>query len=113
MTDLFKNIVNSKSSDFYQFIKDKPQLIQENVLKFEEEMRDIKISDATCFVILGTEKSITANFFRQYFQKYFANNKIIYHRHYSSRGSDKEWVESIWESLNIASSFSEIIEKYK
>ncbi|MVN22556.1 hypothetical protein [Mucilaginibacter arboris] len=114
MTDLFKNIINPKSNDFYKFIKDKTDVIEENVLGFVQEMNDLKVSTETCFIVLGTEESITGKLFKEYFQRHFTNTSIIYHRHYSSRGFDKDWVESIWETLNIKNlDFNKVLENYK
>lgn len=112
MTDLFKNVINPKSTDFYNFIKDKPNVIQENVLSFVQEMNDLKVSPETCLIVLGTEKSITGKLFKKYFHKHFTDNPIIYHRHYSSRGLDEDWVKSIWKSLNMDTDFNKIKENY-
>ncbi len=50
---------------------------------------------------MGTENSYTGKLYRSDFQKYFINNEIIYHRHYSSISTDRDWVESMWDKLQL------------
>jgi len=113
MTDLFKTDINVNSFNYYESIKENHKLIERNVSLFVNEMADLKISSDTTFIIFGTEKSLITKLYKTYFQKHFTNIKVIYHRHYSSRGFDKDWVESIWNELNIQANFKEIKEKYK
>lgn len=114
MTDLFKNIVKVKSTDLAKYLKDRPEIIEKNVLMFIDEMQDLKISPETQFIILGSENnSHVANFYRSEFQKHFINNPVIYHRHYSSIGTDRAWVESMWDAINFTSDFDEVLDKYK
>jgi hypothetical protein len=101
MTDLFKDVVNPNSTSFNNYIESQPHLTQHNVNLFRQEMSNLKITPETTFTLMGTEQSILATLYQKYFRIHFPDTKLIYHRHYSSRGSDKEWVESIWQTLGI------------
>jgi len=113
MTDLFKNIVEPSSASFYKKVNGDSNLINENVQRFIEEMKDVKITSDSTFVILGTENSYTGKLFNKHFKQHFPNNKVVYHRHYSSRGTDKEWVESCWKTLNVNASFENVFNSYQ
>jgi hypothetical protein len=113
MTDLFKDIVNPVSTNFYKYILDELELISENVKLFCEEMKNVKISNETKFIIMGTKTSNTGKLFQKYFSCFFPDNVIIYHRHYSSRGTDKAWVESVWKDLGIRADYEDEVRKYK
>jgi hypothetical protein len=94
MTDIFKGIVEQKSSQLKYLLTDK--IIAENVEKFTQEMGDIKISPDSTFIIFGTPTSYLSRCFNKYFRQRF-NHRIIYHYHYSYWGlSDKKWVENLW-----------------
>lgn len=112
MTDLFKNKVEANSVEFRnQIIKD-VEKIAEDVSLFNEELSDVGVNSNTVFLIMGKKNSAVSYFFKKYFKSYFPNNEVIYHRHYSSRGTDKEWVESIWNKLNIDADFDKTISMY-
>ena len=113
MTDLFKDVVNPSSTLLYKYIESQPHLIQHNVDLFRHEMSDLKISSSTTFILMGTEQSTLATLYQKYFQIHFPNIKVIYHRHYSSRGSDQEWVESMWQTLGIELEYQVILRKYQ
>lgn len=111
MTDIFKNIIEPDSSKIKSILTEK--IINENVILFNQEMKDIKISEKSHFVILGTSKSLLAQYFNKYFKKHFKNS-IIYHYHHSYYGlTDKEWVYRLWKKLNINQDFDQTIKKYK
>ncbi len=112
MTDLFR-IKMKDSTNLAKQLAIKPKLIQGNVLRFVDEMRDLKITAETRFILMGKEDSILGRFYRNEFQKHFKDNPVTYHRHYSSRGTDKAWVESMLKCLNIYSDFEVILLKYK
>lgn len=112
MTDLFR-IEMKESTSLAKKLKIQPELISENVLRFVDEMGDLKITAETRFILMGTEESILGKYYRKEFQKYFKDNPVTYHRHYSSRGTDKAWVESILRCLNINVDFEELLHKYK
>ena len=80
---------------------------------FKQEMSDLKISSSTTFILMGTEKSILATLYQKYFRIHFPDIKVIYHRHYSSRGSDQEWVESMWQTLGVELEYQGVHQKYK
>lgn len=107
ITDIFKDLPEPNSNKIDDILT--LELIDKNVKLFNQEMRDIKISDDTKFIIFG--KKAFEEFNKHFKQNY--KNKIIYHRHYSSWGTDKEWVEDFWRKLNIIQNFDLTIEKYK
>lgn len=95
ITDIFKGIDEPSSAKLEESLTGK--IISKNVYTFKQEMRDIKLRDDSQFIIFG-------NLTGKYFDKYFASdykNKIICVRHYSSRGTDQEWINGFWEKLNI------------
>lgn len=110
MTDLFKDINNPNSVDFLNFINENPELIDKNVKLFKEEMNDIKVSSETKFIILG---GLTGKLYKQYFNQHFREIEVLYHKHYSARGTDEDWVKGIWKELGIEADFNKIKEKYK
>jgi len=112
MTDLFR-IETKESTNLAKKLKIKPELVSENVMRFIAEMRDLKITSETHFILMGTEDSILGKYYRNEFQKYFKANPVTYHRHYSSRGTDQQWVESMWKNLNITDDFNKVLIKYK
>ncbi len=112
MTDLFK-IKMKKSTKLENELKLNPELINENVERFITEMKDLNIDESTSFILLGPEDSILGKYYKTEFQKHFEKNPVIFHRHYSSWGTDKDWVESIWNKLNISANYQEVRAKYK
>ena len=113
MTDLFKDVVNPNSVSFFKYIEAQPHLIQQNVELFKKEMSAIKITTDTTFILMGTETSYLAILYNKYFRIHFPHVKVIHHRHYSSRGSDQEWVESMWQTLGIDLNYNEVLQRYK
>ncbi len=107
MTDIFKDLAEPTATNIQNMLSDK--LVRENVDMFNQEMKDVKLNEDSQFIIFG-------NLAREYFSKYFKQdykNNIIYQKHYSARGTDKEWVKGFWNKLNITQDFESIIKKYK
>lgn len=103
ITDLFKGIPEKDSSKLKSMLTE--EMIMENVDRFDEEMRDIKMSSDTIFIVFG---NTAAFYFNNYFRRDYKNS-AIYHYHYSHYGvSDKTWVESLWKKLNINQKFEPI-----
>lgn len=103
MTDIFKGIVKSRSTNFEKILTYKK--IKEDVNFFNEEMMDIKINSDSQFIIFGTPKSTIARLFNKYFKQNYRNH-IIYYYHYSYFTlTDKEWVNGFWKKLNINQNF--------
>lgn len=99
MTDMFKGIVQPSSANFRSLLTDK--IIQDNVQFFNKEMKDIKITDDTQFIIFGTSTSLLAQCFNGYFKQGYKNN-VIYYYHYSYFTlTDKQWVVGLWRKLDI------------
>lgn len=107
MTDIFKDLPEPNSNKIDVILTQK--LIDQNVELFNKEMKDIKINNETKFIIFGKK---AFEYFNLHFKKSY-KNKIIFQRHYSSRGTDKEWVESFWEKMNIGNDYNSMIMNYK
>ncbi len=111
ITDLYKGIIDPNSLSLHRGLE--KGIIEENVEFFNQEMRDIGLSRDSRFILLGTETSIVGMHFKMYFQKYFPANPAIFYRHYSSRGTDENWVTGIWSRLGIQKNFEETLILYK
>ncbi len=106
LTDLFKGIPEAKSFRVNGMLTN--DIIKENVSFFEQEMRDIKLKTESTLVILG---GMASRYFDDYFKHLF-NNEVIKYRHYSSYGTDREWVEGLWNQLDIKQDFDPVIKRY-
>jgi hypothetical protein len=113
LTDMYKNIVEPKATQLHSYIESRPDLLQSNVDTFRKEMSDIEVNINSTFVILSAATSKTADHFNRFFRPHFPSNPVIFHRHYSSRGTDQEWVESMWNLLSIEADYHSIIKNYK
>jgi hypothetical protein len=90
-----------------------PEIIDKNIQVFSQEMKDVKLSGNSKFIIFGTPDSFIAKCFNQYFRQDF-QNEVIYHYHYSYyKLTDKQWVERLWKKLGIASEFENTVAKYR
>jgi hypothetical protein len=108
LTDLFKGIPEPRAFKIKGMLT--PDTIQKHVEFFVEEMKNVKLSEDSAFVILG---DMAHRYFDQYFQQTY-KNKIIYYCHYSHYGvTDKEWTVGLWRTLNIDEEFESIVQKYK
>lgn len=101
LTDLFKGIPEAKSAKLYAYIKQNPDILAENVRIFKEEMIDIEVGESTVFIVLG--KGVLP-LYLEFFGKEFKNRYVCY-PHYASHGTDKDWVEGLWNELGIKKSF--------
>lgn len=109
MTDLIKYAeVNSKN--IVEKIKNKEIDIDKSVTEFVTELRELEISSKTKFIIFGDS---AREIYNRYYEKHFSENKVYFFKHYSARGTDKEWVEEIWKRLNIKLDFEQELKKYK
>ncbi len=97
MTDLIKE-ADSKSENILLKVEKGEINIEKCVQEFIEELSLLKISSKSKFIIFG---NITQELYERYFEKYFPENKAFYLKHYSGRGTDKEWVENVWNKFNI------------
>lgn len=99
ITDLFKDIVEPKSNNLRSVLTE--GVIEENILFFDQEMRDIQITDDTRFVIFGTPTSLLARCFNDYFKKRY-KHQVTYYYHYSYFVlTDEQWVNGFWKVLGI------------
>jgi len=97
MTDLIKKSEKS-SSEIEKEIKQGYLDISEQVKSFVDELNFVGVNDKTKFIIFG---NIARNLYDEYYERYFPETKVYYLKHYSSRGTDKDWVEKVWARLNI------------
>jgi hypothetical protein len=113
ITDLYKGIVNPSSVELDRYISQNSTILQENVELFLEEMKSVQLNSESRFIILGVENGILAQHFKNHFQIHFPSNPVVYYRHYSSRGTDQEWVEGIWRKLDIQNNYESVLSKYE
>lgn len=101
LTDIFKNIPESKSKEFKKYIDKNFDLINKNVEYFNEEMRNIKIDNNTIFIVLGVESSIVSKYFKEHFMGKYQNRVVNYYHHSYYGKTDKEWVDGLLEKINV------------
>jgi hypothetical protein len=111
MTDLFKGIVKSRSTNFENILTDK--IISENVDFFNQEMVDIKIDCDSQFIIFGAPISMTARLFNEYYKNNYRNHTIYYYHYSYFTLTDREWVSGFWKKLNINQNYDLTIMKYR
>jgi len=109
MTDLIKK-VEVKSKNILDDVKSGLINIDQHVFNFNEEMKTLKINSKTKFIIFG---DIAREIYDNYYEKHYPDTKVFYLKHYSGRGTDKEWVEYVWNRLGIDMKFENEIDKYK
>ena len=72
------------------------------IITFVEELKCVGVNENTKFIIFGaTARTV----YDEYYAKYFPSNKVYYLKHYSGRGTDKDWVENIWNRLSFNLNF--------
>ena len=111
ITDLFKDLPEAKSSKLEALLSS--EVISKNVSFFHNEMKDIKVTPDTTFVLLGRPNSLLARQFDVHFRKEYSN-KVMYYYHYSYyRLTDEAWVNGLWGLLDLDYDFHKILQKYK
>ena len=108
MTDLIKKVEKS-STAIKKELKCDELDISKHVKSFTEELNTIGVNDKTKFIIFG---NVARNIYDEYYERNFPENKVYYLNHYSSRSTDKQWVEKVWERLNIKLNFDDEKAKY-
>jgi len=98
LTDIIKGVKDANSSNVLRKIRNNEINIREQMNFFIEEMCDIQITSKTTFIIFG---NAAYYLFNKYLKEQFPYNKIIKHKHYSCRGTDKDWVDSITKTLQL------------
>ncbi len=104
MTDLIKKSEKS-STKIENDIKQGNLNIAKQVKSFVKELNFVGVNSKTKFIIFG---DMARNLYDEYYEKHFPENKVYYLKHYSSRGTDKVWVEKVWDRLNIDLEFNKI-----
>jgi len=98
LTDIFKDIPESKSFKLKKYIDKNISVIKENVDYFNKEMKDIGVDENTVFIVLGVNAS---KYFKKYFQHKY-KNKVLNYYHYSYWGiTDKKWVKELLRKFDI------------
>lgn len=89
LTDILKNVVNPNSKKVQELLKDGEIDLKPHIDFFIQEMKDIKVNDETVFVTFGYDANLL---FETYLKKEFPKNEVVHLKHYSARGTDKQWV---------------------
>jgi len=103
MTDLFKNTNAKNVNELKLQIRAGKININNNVKKFSNEMKEIKVTNKTKFVVFGkyTKKMFTTYFQDKIVKSKINSNNIIFYEHYSSTHiTDKKWVSGLHKILN-------------
>ena len=80
LTDIIKNEVQPNSKILIEKINSGHISIRSHLDFFIEEMKQLKITDETVFILFGGSVN---NIFNQYFKVHFPKNKVIHVWHYS------------------------------
>lgn len=108
LTDLFKDLPEAIATNLDKSIS--KEKIEESVKYFMQEMKDVKVSSKTEFIIFG---DIARKYYEQYFKRHFENSYKVA-RHYSDfRMSDVSWVSEFWEIMNIKVDAETMVMEYK
>ncbi len=102
LTDLLKNVVEVNSTTIEKKIKNQEIQLDPHISFFIEEMKDIKVTDETEFLIFGNQ---AYKLFDNHLKRSFPNNKITHLRHYSARGTDKEWITKTLDKIGFLEEF--------
>ncbi len=106
ITDIFKDLDELHSENVK--LKLTPDVLINSINQFNNEMKDIKLTSNSTFVIFGTPNSLIARCFNEYFKQDY-RNPIVFHYHYSYYSlTDRQWVEGLWDKLNINADFNNI-----
>jgi len=112
LTDIFKGVVEPNSHEFRKVLSE--NTIKENVCFFNQEMKDIKITSDTQFILLGSPTSLLAKYFNKFFKTAYETNSTIYYYHHSYyRLTDRTWVTGLWDKLDIRQDYESTMSKYK
>ena len=98
MTDLFKDLPETVASNIHSKLENDE--INKNVKLFIKEMKDVKISQSTKFIIFG---NVAYKYYDKYFKKHF-DNQYIKVRHYSDYSmTDDNWVKEFFKNVGVSS----------
>ncbi|OGU11940.1 MAG: hypothetical protein A2X61_13540 [Ignavibacteria bacterium GWB2_35_12] len=118
LTDLFKNFTKKSSSELKKEIDKKNKNFIKKVFKdFQSEL------DKICFNPQKGKIILLGDTVQKFFKKHFKLNDndplkkcILNYKHYGCWGTDKDWVEGLWDKLVIkykVNSFENIKKLYK
>jgi len=110
ITDLFKDIPEVKSSNLSQQLN--KEIVAKNVDFFNQEMKDIKLKPDSILILLGAKSSLLSKMYEKYFKLHYSNPVINYYHYSYYRLTDQQWVEDLWEKLELKNDFRKIKTKY-
>ena len=112
LIDLFKGIKEVNSKNVQNYLT--PEVVNENVSLFLEEISDIGTSKKTVYVILGVRNSEVGKQFRAHFLDKLGDVNVKYYTHYSNYSlTDEKWVTGLWKELGVKANYETIRQKYK
>ena len=112
LTDLFKGIKEVNSKNVLNYLT--PEVVNDNVSFFLEEISDIGTTKKTVYVILGVRNSEVGKQFRKHFLGHMGDVKVRYYTHYSNYSlTDEKWVTGLWKELGVKANYETIRQKYK
>lgn len=100
ITDIFKDLPIAKASEVKKYIKEHPEVIPRHVDFFNKEMIDINSDKNTVFIVLGADSSFLLKCFNEHFKNKI-KGMVLNIRHYSSPGTDEDWVNELWSIKEI------------
>ena len=102
LTDMFKGIAEANLNKVRDHLT--PEVVNENVSFFLEEIADIGTTKETVYVVLGISEP------KKQFKKHFLDKmddvNVVYYTHYANfRLTDKECVTGLWKKLGIKANY--------
>ncbi len=94
MTDILKGVVEANSRILLERIRRGSIDVQKHIDTFRTEMQNLGAQEHTLFILFGGDAN---RIFTNYLADIYPNHVKI--PHYSSRGTDAEWVEKSWDVL--------------
>lgn len=100
MTDLFKNIIEPDSSKIERYLKNNTSIVENNILIFLEELKDVGATKNSIMIIMGSVNSLLIKYYKKYISHSYP--RYLCNPHYSYfKMSDKEWTLSTWKNIQM------------
>jgi len=97
MTDVIKNLEMVDSKDVKKYLKNNPQVIQDNINFFREEMNDLGAEKPVLLAFGVDSYNLLFNYLRK--DEY---HQLIRLTHYSHQISKEKYKEKVWDQLDAA-----------
>jgi hypothetical protein len=94
MTDIIKDEIETSAEKVLDRIEDGSIDLQRHISAFRDEMLDVGVHKHSLFILFGQRVS---QLFKRHLAGTYPNHVSC--SHYSSRGSDAEWVDEAWSKL--------------